>query len=258
MPSSPHRLRRTPHAALCLLCAAFLSLSPIGWWALSPSPVRYDALIVPGGGLDDEGRPLAWVERRLDAALHHDQEAALYLVLSRGTTHRPAPRDRVGFEIDEAAASAKYLMDRGVAPSRILLESWSLDTIGNAAFARIFHADILGWRRCLVLTSALHMPRTRTIFEWVFSLPPRRHWPVRLEFEEVPDEEVGAIAPAAAAARHAKEQESLAQLRQTAAAITTLPQLHSFLFMRHNAYSATGRAHPHTAAEATGALLNSY
>ena len=28
-------------------------------------------------------------------------------------------------------ASARYLVERGVQPSRVLLESWSLDTIGE-------------------------------------------------------------------------------------------------------------------------------
>jgi len=67
------------------------------------------------------GRPTAWVAERLEAALRHDAEASFFLVLSRGTTHRPAPRNAAGYAIDEAAASAKYLIDRGVDPSRVLL-----------------------------------------------------------------------------------------------------------------------------------------
>lgn len=216
----------------------------------------YDALIIPGGGLDEAGRPSAWVAERLEAALRHDGEADWYLVLSRGTTHRPPPRDAAGYAVDEAAASARYLMDRGVATSRVLLEAWSLDTIGNAAFARLFHAELGGWRSCLVITSALHMPRTRAIFEWVFSLPPRRGRPVKLAYEAVADE--AALPPGAADARRRKEADALAEFRQTAAAVGSLAELHAFLFTRHAAYSAAGRASPHTAAEAKGALLGSY
>ena len=97
-------------------------------------------------------------------------------------------------------------MRRGVAPERVLLESWSLDTIGNAAFARLMHADLAQarssprdrrevrsylragrwaeivpryrrgpadgphlaqWRRMLVVTSDFHLPRTRAMFELV-------------------------------------------------------------------------------------------
>ena len=126
---------------------------------------RYDVVIVPGGGLDASHQPAAWVVERLDAALAHDAETRQYLVLSRGTTHKPPPLGTDGFPIDEAAASAKYLVAHGVAPSRILLESWSLDTIGNAAFARLMHADLRGWRRMLVVTSAFHRPRTEAIFQ---------------------------------------------------------------------------------------------
>ena len=68
-------------------------------------------------------------------------------MLSRGTTHKPPPLDTAGFPIDESMASARYLVERGVAPARVLLESWSLDTIGNAAFARLMHSDVRGWRR---------------------------------------------------------------------------------------------------------------
>ena len=123
------------------------------------------------GGLTG-GKPAAWVAARLDVALKYDSQTDYYLVLSRGTTHKPPPLDSTGFPIDESFASAAYLLDKGVEQRRVLLESWSLDTIGNAAFARLMHADLRGWRRILVVTSASHMPRTRAIFEWVFSLPP--------------------------------------------------------------------------------------
>ena len=136
-----------------------------------PPPPRFDCIIIPGGGLDDQHEPAAWVRARLDAALAHAAQTDYFLVLSRGTTHKPPPLDGDGFPVDEAAASASYLVARGVEAHRVLLESWSLDTIGNAAFARLMHADLRGWRRLLVITSAFHMPRTRAIFEWVFSLP---------------------------------------------------------------------------------------
>ena len=68
-----------------------------------------DAVIVPGGGLDERGEPWPWVKARLDAALRHDATTRQYLVLSRGTTHKPAPTDADGFAVDESVASARYL-----------------------------------------------------------------------------------------------------------------------------------------------------
>jgi hypothetical protein len=241
--------------------ASAVVLCALGWfllWRTGRAGDRrpYDALIIPGGGLDEAGRPSAWVAERLKGALRHDADADWYLVLSRGTTHRPPPRDAAGFAVDEASASARYLMDRGVDPSRVLLEAWSLDTIGNAAFARLFHAELGGWSSCLIVTSELHMPRTRAIFDWVFSLPPRRGRPVRLSYEAVADE--AALPPAAVAARRRKEEDALVKFRRTAATVGSLAELHTFLFTRHAAYSAAGRANPHTAAEAKGALLGSY
>ena len=105
---------------------------------------RHDAVIIPGGGLTD-GRPHPWVLARLDAALLHSADTDFFLVLSRGTTHKAPPLDAGGFPIDESAASAQYLIERGVDSSRVLLESWSLDTIGNAAFARLMHSDPREW-----------------------------------------------------------------------------------------------------------------
>ena len=193
------RTRRAPRwlrvviilVAGCTLLAALRALLSDGGSELSA--VRFDAVVIPGGGLNEVHEPAAWVTARLDAALRHDSETDAYLVLSRGTTHKPPPLDADGFPVDESAASARYLVRHGVSPRRVLLESWSLDTIGNAAFARLMHADLRRWKRVLVVTSAFHMARTRAIFDWVFALPPalgrRGAWSraraPQLEYEEV-------------------------------------------------------------------------
>ena len=137
-----------------------------------PQPAHFDSVIVPGGGLDAVGQPAPWVVARLDAALRHDAHTKFYTVLSRGTTHKPPPRDDARFPIDESAASARYLIKRGVDPSRVLQESWSVDTIGNGAFTRLMHADPRQWKRLHVVTSDFHLPRVKAIFEWIFALPP--------------------------------------------------------------------------------------
>jgi len=40
--------------------------------------------------------------------------------------------------------------------------------------------------------------------------------------------------------------------------VSSLAELHAFIFAGHAAYSATGRAQPHMAAEARGDLLTTY
>ena len=290
---SKRRRRRPASSAKVTVLQAVALLLVVGtiFWLMSQADVErreaaasvdldaeklFDCIIVPGGGLGATGHPHPWVAARLDAALKHDADGSFYLVLSRGTTHKPPPLDAAGFPIDESMASARYLIERGVAPTRVLLESWSLDTIGNAAFARLMHSDVRGWRRILVVTSRSHMPRTRAIFEWVFSLPPgpaalarrpgrsrggdrgtmasaaqiRRERqqraagtaagllldPPELEFEDVDDGEQ--LNAEQLAERTRKEQAALAKLRDTTESITDLAMLHDFLFARHDAYKA--------------------
>ncbi len=206
--------------------------------AAGPSP-RYDAVVVPGGGLRADGRPTAWVGARLDAALAHEKETSYFLVLSRGTTHKPPPVDARGYAIDEASASGAYLIHGGVAPERVLLESWSLDTIGNAAFARLMHSDARRWRRLHVVTSAFHMARTREIFDWVFGLPPHAARQPQISYEAV--DEAG-LDPEALAGRIEKERRSLDGFRSNVVPrVADLAALHRFLFTEHDAYRAHAR-----------------
>ena len=56
----------------------------------------------------------------------------------------------------------------------ILEENLALDTIGNAYFARLLHTDVDPTLRGLaVITNAWHMPRSKAVFEHIFSLPAR-------------------------------------------------------------------------------------
>mmetsp|Transcript_13287 Transcript_13287/g.35725 ORF Transcript_13287/g.35725 Transcript_13287/m.35725 type:complete len:244 (-) Transcript_13287:167-898(-) len=221
------------------------------------NPVR--AVVIPGGGIDDNGRPRPWVTARLDRALEiaRGDGNAVFLLLSRGTSHRPPPRDAVkdacvssedaerrsGFPLDESTASARYLIDRGVEHKRIMCDGWSLDTIGNAYFCRFMMTDPLGIRSIHVITNAFHMPRTRAIFEWVYAVRATAISPsttlvsddaAMLSFDEVPD--VGLEADALAARRE-KEASGLEALRKTRAELGDgAAALAQFLFLHHNAY----------------------
>ena len=138
--------------------------------------------------------------------------------------------DDRGFPISEADVCAGHLRDRGVPDDRILIESCSVDTIGNAYFSRVVHADPMGLRRLHIVTSRFHLERTEAVFRWVYGLPPDGY---RLSFEAVPDDGIG---PAALAARREKERAGLAALRPTIERIRTLPALHRWLFFEHGAY----------------------
>ena len=116
------RIWRRLWAATCSLGGLIFRMR--AYRAANAPEAPLDAVIVPGGGLDERGEPWPWVKARLDAALRHDSDdAAQYLVLSRGTTHKPAPTDADGFAVDESVASARYLIARGVDPRRIVQDA---------------------------------------------------------------------------------------------------------------------------------------
>ena len=125
---------------------------------------QVDAVLIPGGGLLPSGEVVPWVQARLERAIALTPPPTYFLPLSAGTTHKAPPLDAEGFPIWESVAAGRYLMARGIASYRILPETISLDTIGNAYFARIQHLEPLQLRRLHVITSEFHLPRTIAIF----------------------------------------------------------------------------------------------
>lgn len=197
---------------------------------------HYDAILIPGGGLTPTGAPTPWVTSRLERALEYPDSCKLVL-LSAGSPHKAPPLDSSGQPIHESHGGARYLIQRGVDPHRILVETASLDTIGNAFFARVVHVEPRCWRRLLVITSAHHIARTQAIFERVFSLP--RHpdtavvW--SLDFEAVPD---SGLTQEIWTARRAKEEASLSLWKQVSNRFMSLQDLSEWLFKDHPCYAA--------------------
>jgi uncharacterized SAM-binding protein YcdF (DUF218 family) len=193
----------------------------------------YDAILVPGGGVRDGGTLPLWVLRRLELAVELARGAYI-VTLSAGTTHRPPPINKRGFPIFEADAGAKYLIGAGVAADRILVERYSYDTIGNAYFSRVVHVDPQGFRRLMVITSEFHLPRTKSVFEWVYGLTPQAA-DYSLHFEGVPDDGVDR---AALEERREKERQGMDALMDLIPRLTTMSDFHRWLFTEHRAYNA--------------------
>ncbi len=191
---------------------------------------EFDAILIPGGGLTGSGELTPFVCARLDRAASHS--ARFYIPLSAGTPHHPLPLDARGYPIFEAIPAAQYLHARGVAKEQILTEMCSYDTIGNAFFARTVHADVRGLRRLLVVNSEFHMPRTEAIFRWVFGLVPDRGY--QLSFEST--ENTG-VPTEALEVRAGRERASLATIRELAGRISTLNDLHQWMYAEHGAYA---------------------
>jgi hypothetical protein len=206
---------------------------------------RYDAILIPGGGLVDNGELPRWVTARLDRALALREDELLLMPLSAGTPHRRRMQL-------EAVQAARYLLERGVAAESVLVEAVSLDTIGNAWFSRVLHAEPRKLRRLLVVTSAFHMARCEAAFRWVYALRPQAV-EFELSFEAVPD--VG-MREEALQARQKREAESLRALEPLARRYTDVEAFHRWLYSEHKAYAARSIVEP--SPQLTGPVLETY
>lgn len=210
-----------------------------------------DAVIILGGGLTAIGEPTPWVISRLDRALEYPGSPTL-VVLGSGTPHKPPPIDALGFPVNECSAMARYLIDRGCPANRIVMEACSADTIGNAYFARVIHAEPRGWRRLAVITSEFHMTRSKAIFERVFALPSgtRANSSFSLEFSTTPNT---GLDQESIESRRDRERKSLTTWLWKARTFTSIQSLSEWLFSEHQCYAANG-----TPQRVIGAVAQSY
>ena len=216
----------------------------------------FDAIIVLAGGVDSSGAPIETVRRRLQLAAEVHLQARSrgrmvpILCNGGGTTHKPKYVDANGYAVPEAALMARYAHGLGVAPDHLLLEGYSDDTLGNAYFARVIHADPSTWTRLLVITSAFQMDRTRAIYDWVFSLAPipAGKGAYVLRYRSASD--AGAVPRRTLARRREKEAASLAAFNAgPLPRMATLAEVHGWMHTRHSAYTwqVLHRIAPHIA-----------
>lgn len=177
-----------------------------------PNPAELDAVIVLGGGVTSLGEPNPWVIPRLEAAYAAFlANPSLFIICSSGgTPHKAPPLDPKGFPIFESVASVRYLEKKGVPADRILAETASYDTLGNAFFTRVIHTDIRKLSRLHIITSAFHLERTQQAFTFIFNLQPQSTQYV-LSFAGVANR---GLTPEVLISREAKEQLRLKQLRE--------------------------------------------
>jgi hypothetical protein len=195
------------------------------------------AILVPGGGLTDQGELPAWVRARFETALQNAGKDSIFILLSGGTVYKPPPLDDRGFPLYESLVGARFLAARGIAKNRILTEKSSYDTIGNAYFSRMIHVEPAGLETLLIVTSEFHLARTREIFNWVYSLVPRPA-AYQCRFQGAPDQ---GLPPDILRARQQKEQKSLQRVKQLRQSLTRLDAFHRWMFTEHNAYNQSGK-----------------
>ena len=193
---------------------------------------KYDAILIPGGGITNLGQVPPWVAKRLDKAFSEFSGNEILITLSKGTTHKPPFLDINGTPISESRAGALYLNEKGVPLEQLRVEEISLDTIGNAYFARILYTVFFNLHNLLIVTSEFHMPRTKEIFEWIYRLPWAAH-DYDLTFETV--ENVG-MEKEDLDTRIEKENSGLQSVQTLRQRITSYEQLHSWIYSEHKAY----------------------
>lgn len=193
---------------------------------------EYDAILVLGGGLISKNVPKPWAKERLDEAIRSSKGNEYIITLSAGTTHKPPFLDSEGFPVFEADVMADYLKKKGVNPKYILAENCSYDTIGNAYFSRMIHAEPRKFLNLLIITNSSHMPRTKEIFDWIYNLEPSLDY--NLDFREVPD--IG-MEEEVLEKRNKKESEGLEKIKELKKGIFSLEDFHKWLYQNHGAYS---------------------
>lgn len=190
------------------------------------------AILIPGGGLDEDGKPHLWVRNALDKAISTFTGTEVIIPLSRGTIYKPPILDKNGFPIYESVAAGKYLLENGIPKENILLETLSLDTIGNAYFSRLVFIDPLKIIDIEVITASFHLPRVQFIFEWIYNLRPTQEY--HIIFTQVNN---GMIDSDVLAIRIKKEQQRLEETKEIAKNITDLTACSMWLFHEHKAYA---------------------
>jgi len=160
---------------VCLLYA--LSIPPVSNLLIYSLECRYrlppdeilsnlDIVAVLGGGMNraggfrDSSEPAKFTYARVFSGVRIFKKSGAGTIVLCGGGWRGGPES-------EAAAMEKVVLELGVEKSKIVTETNSQDTIGNAAgLARILTPE--KGRKIGLVTSALHMSRARKIFERQF------------------------------------------------------------------------------------------
>ncbi len=146
-------------------------VSTLEWQYFPPNPMpTADAIVVLGGATQPALTPRPWVEvseagdRILYASRLYSQSKAPKLILSGGRVTWRGGSSSVGSSPSEADDMKELAMAMNVPESAIVLEGDSLNTRENAInVQKILKAQSLD--SVLLVTSAIHMPRSVAIFK---------------------------------------------------------------------------------------------
>jgi uncharacterized SAM-binding protein YcdF (DUF218 family) len=136
---------------------ARLAAVPVLAWRIEQSGRRpvpsgaFDAIIVPGCRVHEDGRPSGALCKRVDfgVTLWRQRRAPLLVMSGRGGGGRP-----------EAVVMAERAIEAGVPESALVVEDQSMTTLENAARVR----ERIDGNRVLVATDTTHARRCARIF----------------------------------------------------------------------------------------------
>ena len=158
--------------------------------------------------------------------------------------------------------NAQFLVKHGGVPDEMVLEeNSSMETVGNAFYTRVLHADVLNFQRIAVINNNWHMQRTRHVFKHVFSIPGSgrglRASSTSITFIEV----ASGLDPDVQQQRLEREEKSIPKFAPGSAwqhATPTLEALHLWLHRENMAYSVRRLAESESRAPIDATLARSY
>jgi uncharacterized SAM-binding protein YcdF (DUF218 family) len=123
----------------------------------------HDAILVLANLMDPDGNLNSETLDRLSKALDLLKLGEASLVVPCGWAYRDDSDICIA---DAMATHAELVM--GIPKSKIISETASRDTVGDAIFTKRNLANPRNWKSVIVVTSAYHADRTREIFSFVY------------------------------------------------------------------------------------------
>lgn len=197
------------------------------------------AIIILSGGLNNNGRLPPFAKNRIEKAIKLKTKRDFIITATRTTVYKAPPRDKNGYPMDDATVYANELFKRGIKREHIRIENCSLETLGSAYFLRILHIEPLEIKKIIVITSSFHMPRTKCIFDWIFSLPKtetKTYSKKKTLISYVETKNIG-INRNDLNKRITKENKGIEKINELKSRICDLSDFNRWLFSKHAAYS---------------------
>lgn len=127
--------------------------------------MKYDAIIVLGGGINKDGSLPRVVKKRVDRAVELYKKGCASRLIMSG---KWGVNSKITYPCTEAEAMEEYAVLCGARRDDVLVEKKSQDTLGNAYWSKITFLKPAKWNKFVVVTSDFHVKRAKYIFSKVF------------------------------------------------------------------------------------------